>query len=137
LSSASDLQNIDHLSEICRAIAESQSAARINSCHIAEVYRLADGVEDYKSIFVGWDLFCSTDLTITSWADLDFYNMDFGAKLGKPEFLRLPFMGADGVGIVLPRRRSENEVLEVMIMLRSEDMEVLENCGIFDSRCDE
>ncbi|CAI7573230.1 unnamed protein product [Penicillium bialowiezense] len=127
LGASSDGESIKELAKVCQVIADSQSATRVSSKHIAEVYRLAERAEDYRSIFVGWDLFGSTDLTITSWADLDFYKMDFGAKLGKPEFLRMPYMEADGVGLILPRKRSANEVLEVMVMLRREDMGVFED----------
>ena len=125
LGSMNDQGSIGALAKICQAIAESQSTTRINSRHVAEVYHLANSVDDYKSIFVGWDLFGSTDLTITSWADLGFYDMNFGSKLGKPEFLRVPYMEADGVGLILPRKREDNEVIEVMVMLRRDDMDVL------------
>ncbi|PYH34004.1 uncharacterized protein BO87DRAFT_416188 [Aspergillus neoniger CBS 115656] len=74
-----------------------------------------------------WDLFGSRDFTITSWADLDLYNLDFGPLLGKPEFVKLPCIEADGVAIILPRRRTGSyEILEVMVMLRCDDMESLE-----------
>ncbi|KAJ5338812.1 transferase family-domain-containing protein [Penicillium brevicompactum] len=127
LGAANDGESMQHLAQVCQVVADSQSAERVNSQHIAEVYRLAECAEDYRSIFVGWDLFGSADLTITSWADMDFYKMNFGVKLGKPEFLRMPYMEADGVGLILPRRRSEKEVLEVMIMLRRDDMSVFED----------
>lgn len=91
------------LARICEAITESHSTAWINPRHIAEVYHLVDG---YKPIFVDRDPFGSTDFTITSWADLDFYGIDFGARLGRPEFVRIPYMEASGVGLVLPRKRS-------------------------------
>ncbi|KAJ8132512.1 hypothetical protein O1611_g1107 [Lasiodiplodia mahajangana] len=86
-------------------------------------------MEDYRTVFVGWDLFGSRDLTITSWADLGLYNASFGEGLGKPEFVRIPSSPADGVVIVLPRKRGEgatSEVVEVMVMLRTDDMTVLE-----------
>ncbi|KAI0531653.1 transferase family-domain-containing protein [Xylaria digitata] len=66
----------------CDVIAQSQSPAKINSRHIAEVYDLVGRVEDYRTVFVGWDLFSSRDLTITSWANLDLYDMTFGEGLG-------------------------------------------------------
>ncbi|KAE8413049.1 transferase family-domain-containing protein [Aspergillus pseudocaelatus] len=116
------------LAQLCECISESQSQSTINSRRIAEVYRLVDYMEDYRSLFVGWDLFGSRDLTITSWADLDLYGMDFGPMLGKPTFVRLPCMEADGVAIILPRQRAlSEEMLEIMVMLRRDDMESLEN----------
>ncbi|KAE8131254.1 transferase family-domain-containing protein [Aspergillus pseudotamarii] len=116
------------LAQLCECISESQSESTIGSRHIAEVYRLVDGMEDYRSLFAGWDLFGSRDLTITSWAALDLYGVDFGPMLGKPRFVRLPCMEADGVAIILPRRRAlSEEMLEIMVMLRRDDMGFLDN----------
>ena len=96
----------------------------INSHKIAEVYHLVDG---YKSIFVGYDLFSSTSLTNTSWADLDF-GIDFSARLGRLEVVRVPYIEANGVSLILPKRslHGGQEVLEVMIMLRRDDMDTLD-----------
>ena len=123
------------LSVVCDSISESQSPARIDTRHIAEVHSLVDGVDDYRSVFPGWDLFGSRDLTITSWADLDLYDMDFGVGIGKAEFVRLPYMEADGVCLILPRKGDRvmdatgrsGKVVDVMVMLRRDDMETLEN----------
>lgn len=124
-----DEASVRLLAEVCDQIAQSQSRSVINSRHIAEVYRLMDRMEEdcSKALFVGWDLFRSRGLTITSWADLDLYGMDFGDGIGKPKYVRLPSMEADGVAIVLPRRRAvPQEVLEIVIMLRNEHMGALE-----------
>ncbi|KAJ2984679.1 hypothetical protein NUW58_g5932 [Xylaria curta] len=115
-------------------IGQSQSHKKINTSHVAEVYSLVERKEDYRSIFVGWDLFSSRDLTITSWADLDFYGMEFGMELGRPEFTRIAGSTADGIGIVMPRKGESGgskEVVEIMIMLRSDDMGVLEEDTIW------
>ncbi|KAL1872323.1 hypothetical protein VTK73DRAFT_1554 [Phialemonium thermophilum] len=120
---------------VCNTISRSQSPSIINSRFVAEVYRLAQNVIDYRTIFVGWDLFGARDLTITSWADLGLYEMQFGPRLGKPEFVRVRHADADGVAIILPRKKSWsgasgtgafNEVVEVMLMLRTDDMDALE-----------
>ncbi|KAF2019490.1 hypothetical protein BU24DRAFT_365004 [Aaosphaeria arxii CBS 175.79] len=118
--------DMEQLAGICNTIARSQSPTRLNTRYIAEVYNLVGGLSDYRTLFPGWDLFNSRDLTITSWADLDLYATDFGATLGRPEFIRVPYVEADGVGIILPRKRTAREELEVLIMLRSEDMECLD-----------
>ncbi|KAE8378268.1 transferase family-domain-containing protein [Aspergillus bertholletiae] len=124
---ASDETPVRSLAKICEHIAQSQSRSVINSRYIAEVYHLIDRMEDCRSLFVGWDLFGSRDLTITNWADLGLYEMDFGDLLGRPKFVRLPYMEADGVALILPRQRSASqEVLEVMIMLRRDHMDALE-----------
>ncbi|GLA34476.1 hypothetical protein AnigIFM63309_007025 [Aspergillus niger] len=129
-----DEDPVRSLAKICDRISESQSPATIDSRFIAETYRLVDSMEDYRSLFAGWDLFCSRDFTITSWAGLDLYGVDFGPLLGKPEFVRLPCMEADGVAIVLPRRRNVcDERLEVMVMLRCDDMESLERDSMWQT----
>ncbi|KAJ8107799.1 hypothetical protein OPT61_g8613 [Boeremia exigua] len=124
--------NIRSLARICDIIAQSQSGARIDDRHIAEVCSLVDEVDDYRTLFPGWDLFNSRDLTITSWADLDLYALDFGIGLGKPEFVRMPYVEADGVGIIMPRRRVADEILEVVIMLRRDDMDFLELYNVWE-----
>ncbi|GLA52212.1 hypothetical protein AnigIFM63604_008847 [Aspergillus niger] len=129
-----DEDPVRSLAKICDRISESQSPATIDSRFIAETYRLVDSMEDYRSLFAGWDLFGSRDFTITSWAGLDLYGVDFGPLLGKPEFVRLPCMEVDGVAIVLPRRRNVcDERLEVMVMLRCDDMESLERDSMWQT----
>lgn len=142
LRTASLQESIHSLAEICNVITQSQSSNHIDSRYIAEVYSLADQMDDYKAIYPGWDLFNSRDLTITSWADLDLHETEFGPKLGRSEFIRLPCTEADGVAIILPRKRATAtegvscEVIEVMIMLRSNDMAILEQDNIWKIRID-
>ncbi|GLA84878.1 hypothetical protein AtubIFM56815_009099 [Aspergillus tubingensis] len=122
------------LAKICDCISDSQSSSTINSRHIAETYRLVESMEDYRSLHAGWDLFGSRDFTITSWADLDLYDLDFRPLLGKPEFVRLPYIEADSIAIILTHRRTgSDEILEVMVMLRSDDMESLEGDGMWQT----
>ncbi|KAH6890654.1 transferase family-domain-containing protein [Thelonectria olida] len=121
----------DKLAKVCNTIAISSAPSTVNSGYVAEVCELVSKAPDYRGIFVGWDLFQSRDLTITSWANLDFYGMDFGEGLGKPEFIRFPYTEADGVCIILPRRRAaagdaSDEMIEVVVMLRMDNMAILE-----------
>lgn len=133
LSSSSHI-NIKELVHVCEHVAKSQSVSVINTRHIGEVVQLMERVKDPRSLFVGWDLFGSRDLTITSWADMGLYDFDFGAGVGKPDFVRLPYMEADGVAIVLPRKRNaQAEVLEVVIMLRRDHMEALEKNAMWNA----
>ncbi|KAL3429319.1 hypothetical protein BDV09DRAFT_190220 [Aspergillus tetrazonus] len=69
-----------------------------------------------KANYRSWDLFGSRDVVITSWADQDYTQLTLGPRL-------------DGQRIVLPRRRekAEMEVLEVILMLRVDDMRALED----------
>ncbi|OJJ40141.1 hypothetical protein ASPWEDRAFT_178031 [Aspergillus wentii DTO 134E9] len=115
--------------EIYNAIAQFAASSRINARHIAEVYRLAD-CSDH--LHVGWDLFSSCNLTITSWADLGLYEMDFGGSLGRPTCIRVPYTEADGVGLILPAKNSDDTV-EVMVMLRRDDMNLLEKDRLWKS----
>jgi hypothetical protein len=121
---------------ICNIVSGSHSRTRINLRHIAEVYSLVERVDDYRQVFVGWDLFNSRDLTVTSWANLDLYGIDFGMGLGTPEFVRVPYSEADGVVIILPKRpvvsaQGSVDVLDVVVMLRKDDMDVLEQDGLW------
>ncbi|QMW26585.1 hypothetical protein G4B84_001830 [Aspergillus flavus NRRL3357] len=93
------------LFKICARISESQSHSKINSRHIAELYRLVN-----------------SELISTC------IQMDFGPMLGRPKFFSFPCMEADEVAIILPRQRcSSEEKLEIMVMLRRDDLESLEN----------
>lgn len=118
----------DGLADIAAAIFDAQSTRLINRRSIAELCSLVSRVDDYRGIFPGWDLFSSRDFTVTSWNGLDLYQLDFGTGLGKPQHVRPPYVEADGVGFVLPRRSSSggkaagDEAIEVMIMLRRDDM---------------
>lgn len=120
---------------VCSAITTSSAPTKVDSDYVAEVYELVNKAKDYRGIFVGWDLFQSRDLTITSWANLDFYAMDFGDGLGRPEFLRFPYTEADGVCIILPRRRAStegvSEIIEVVVMLRKDNMAILEKDNVW------
>ncbi|KAI2472280.1 transferase family-domain-containing protein [Annulohypoxylon bovei var. microspora] len=139
LTSSEPAAFVSSFAKICDGLLHSQSPAHINARSIAEVCSLVTRVEDYKTIFVGWDLFQSRDLTITSWAGLDLYEIEFGKALRKPEFVRIPGSEADGVGILLPRKRNlaatdtPDEVIEAMIMLWKDDMGALEQDHIWKS----
>lgn len=118
----SDETPVSELARICEEITQSYSESVINPHHIAETCHPLEKLEDYRSVFVGWDLFGSRDLTITSWADLELYDMNFEELLGYPQFIRMPYIEADGVVVVLPRKKAiagPEDKLEVIIMLRT------------------
>ncbi|KAI1383449.1 transferase family-domain-containing protein [Hypoxylon trugodes] len=125
------------LADICRAVAQAQSPERINGTHIREVHHLAHEINDHRTIFPGWELFGSRDLFITSWADLNFYEFEFGSGLGKPEFVRIPYAQADGNVIILPRKRNvdgpvSSQVIEAVIMLQRQDLDVLKEDSLWE-----
>lgn len=124
--------------EVCSAIAQSYGPDKINRQHVANVFELGRQARDCSTVFPGWDLFNHKDLTITSWADLDLYQMGWGSELGQPEFVRFPSSAADGVCIILPRRRVESaspyrNLIEIMIMLKTEHMEALKADKLWQS----
>lgn len=124
--------------EVCNAITQSYSPGKINRQHIANVFELGRQVRDCSTIFPGWDLFNHRDLTITSWADLDLYQMGWGAELGQPEFVRFPSSAADGVCIILPGKSIEDasphhKSIEIVIMLKTEHMEALKADDMWQS----
>ncbi|KAJ6129620.1 hypothetical protein N7512_002400 [Penicillium capsulatum] len=136
LLTASDEAPVQSFAEACEVISESQSPSTINLRHLAEVYDLADRTRGYQSLFPGWDLFQSRDLKITNWADLDRYGIDVGDILGKPCSVRLPVMEVEGVALILSRQRGvSQEVFEVVMMLRKDHMDALENDHMWQTLC--
>ncbi|KAM0230806.1 hypothetical protein ACHAP5_011278 [Fusarium lateritium] len=124
--------------EVCNAIAQSIAPAKINTQHIANVLQLGAQDGECSTIYPGWDLFNHKDVTITSWADLDLYQMSWGSELGQPEFVRFPFSPADGVCIILPRRKVDSashsqDLVEVVIMLKAEHLEALKMDSLWQS----
>ncbi|KAJ4314008.1 hypothetical protein N0V84_009115 [Fusarium piperis] len=57
LNTSSAAKFTQNLAKVCDAVVESQSPNKISSRHIAEIYTLAEKVENYQMIFPGWDLF--------------------------------------------------------------------------------
>lgn len=112
---------IETLKPVVDAI--SASINRIDYQFISEVISLADLAPNIQALRPGWDFLNGPDLTITSWANLDTYSVDFGPQLGSPDFVRVPYAEVDGLNIVLPRRRaSKAEIIEVVVMLRQDDI---------------
>lgn len=115
----------DRLTSVVQAI--SASIARVDRQFISEVITVAEQAPSIASLQPGWDFYNGPDLTITSWANLDTYSVDFGPQLGLPDFVRVPYAEVDGLNIVLPRRRTSiPEMIEVVVMLRQDDMTELE-----------
>lgn len=127
---SSSVNSTKALAHICDAIAASHSADMIGPRHIAEVCSLVSRLDNFAALFPGWSVYNGPDIAVTSWANLGIYDLSFGDVLGNPEFVRVPYAEADSLAIVLPRKRvgSEGkveEVIEVVVMLRSEDLEAL------------
>jgi hypothetical protein len=66
----------------------------------------------------------STDIMLSSWAKFNFYNLDFGLGLGKPETVRRPqFVPMESLIYLMPKR-IDGEI-SVAVCLRDEDLERL------------
>ncbi|TQV92773.1 Chloramphenicol acetyltransferase-like domain-containing protein [Cordyceps javanica] len=122
-----------HLAGVVSAVAAALAPDRVDEAHVREVCELVRGVGDHRRIFPGWQLFGARDVFVTSWADLDFYELAFGEGLGRPRFVRIPYVQADGNIIILPRRRGDgaDEVLELVVMSRRDDLEILKADAIW------
>ncbi|ERF75303.1 hypothetical protein EPUS_00095 [Endocarpon pusillum Z07020] len=113
--------------EVFEAVAASTSSDRISSRHVGEVVGIVDQLEDIRSLFPGWNFYHGPDLSITSWANLNTYEADFGEYLGRPGLVRVSYAEFDGLCIILPRRRTQHsgggqDVIEVIIRLQADDL---------------
>jgi hypothetical protein len=111
----------------------SKAVARISPSHVSEVIQLVEDLPDVTKIAPGWNSRNGPDLTLTSWANMGVYECNFGDSLGQPEFVRIPYAEFDGLVIVLPRRRSEEEKIEAVVMLCEEDMAAIESDDVWKS----
>lgn len=85
-----------------------------------------DSIQD-MDVGPGWLSPHRLNFMSSSWAGLPLYDCDFGTGLGTPVFVRYPYAEYnDGNAVVLPRKRgTEDEAIEVYIMLALEDLEPL------------
>jgi len=121
---------------ICTVIdAIAAAVNRIDNRHIGEVLALVDKLPDMEDMLPGWNSFHSVDFAMTSWANQNFYEMDFGDMIGgKPLFVRVPHVQFDGLAITLPRRRNgSSERIEVVIFLNAKDLEALKADSVWNS----
>jgi trichothecene 3-O-acetyltransferase len=109
------------------------AAGRITAAHVGEVLQLVAQAPDVADLAPGWNGFHGLDLGFTSWANQDFYRFDFGEGIGVPRFVRVPFAQFDGLAIVLPRRRDEDEIIEVVCFLNGDDIKALEQDDVWKS----
>ena len=79
---------------------------------------------DKSIVSFGATLDLSVDIMISSWAQLDCYELDFNLGLGKPECVRRPQFTPFESLIYLMPRTLDGEIA-VAICLRDEDMERL------------
>lgn len=110
------------------------SYTNLSSQLASRMYSLASNMPDVRAFRKARAPFNGTDLVVTSWMNFAFYP-DFGPGVGAPAYVRLPDVGADADGllVVLPRKRGEGgEVnIEIMVALREDDMREFEGDEVF------
>ncbi|KAI9154749.1 Trichothecene 8-O-acetyltransferase [Paramyrothecium foliicola] len=135
--SASEVNYQRQLAWICSNIDKMQSSEEIDRRRFAEVYSLCQRIGGNNLISAGEVSLEPNDILITSYANTDFYDLDFGPRLGKIDFFRPYDFAMDSVLYILPRERTykgrdaADEVIEIFAMLRQDDMEVLERDPIW------
>jgi hypothetical protein len=124
--------NISKLLPVTSAI--SAAISRVSPSHISEVIRLVQECPDTKKISQGWSSRNGPDLTLTSWANMELYECDFGEFIGQPQYVRVPYAEFDGLVIILPRQRKGGEgVIEAVVMLGENDMVTIEQDNVWQS----
>ena len=121
------------LPHVASAITASHSS--ISSQRASGMYSLAANMPDVRAFRRARAPFNGNDLIVTSWMNFPFYP-DFGPDIGVPADVRLPDVGedADGLLVVLPRRRvgGRDGEIDIMVALREDDMEELQRDDLFN-----
>ncbi|KAL9048703.1 MAG: hypothetical protein Q9162_007586 [Coniocarpon cinnabarinum] len=79
---------------------------------------------DKNAVKMGTPTNASTDVTLSSWAQMPIHELDFGPGLGKPEAVRRPrFEAFEGLVYFLPKT-ADGEVA-ILLCLRDEDLQHL------------
>lgn len=127
----------DALGELAGVVeAVSAAAARNTRSYIMDVVSRAQQASSAAQVALDWQISHDLDLTLTSWANQGFYEFDFGRGLGRPSFVRVPYMAADGLVIILPRRRGgSQERIEALVGLNVDDLQALESDEAWNSWC--
>jgi trichothecene 3-O-acetyltransferase len=115
----------------------------IDTRHIHSANTLILSQKDIKSLTYGFRNFLGPDFGVTSWEAMGAYNHDWGCGIGKAEWVRtIPSgQGFDGLAIVYPARFAggadpTKRELEVMLGLKTEDMQRLEADDVWNRYCD-
>jgi hypothetical protein len=117
------------------ALSIRKAIVAVNNQHIRSAVSLIDSLPNIKALQYGFNSFLGPDIAVTSWEGMGVYGQNWGLGLGTPGWARTVTSGSgfDGLGIVMPRRPGGG--LEVMLGLRSEDMERLERDAIWREYC--
>ncbi|KAJ0415835.1 transferase family-domain-containing protein [Aspergillus carlsbadensis] len=109
------------LAETASLIHRNVQTLKTNGSLQTDATRLAASIPDVRRLAIAFYDSFGDNLVTTSWAGLPFYGVDFGAGLGKPEFVRPPRGQFGGVCTFLPRRATGG--VEVLLNLREGEME--------------
>ncbi|GIC91345.1 uncharacterized protein Aud_007788 [Aspergillus udagawae] len=63
---------------------------------------------------------------VSNWRDMNFYNADFGSKMGRPQQVRNPDSATDGVVFIMPKRPNSESPWEVQVSFNDEVLQRLE-----------
>lgn len=96
---------------------------------IQDVIALITSLANVTDLQPGFNSFLGPDLAITSWRDMGLIGLDWGAKIGKIEAVRLPKAGFDGLCIILPKLADGG--LEILVGLENGAMERLTRDEVF------
>ncbi|PGH14257.1 hypothetical protein AJ80_05997 [Polytolypa hystricis UAMH7299] len=123
-SSATDSTpaGIAHLAQRIR-----HSIKAVNNSYVSETVSFAASSPDLGKVDVRADRrHGGADLIITSHRDFPWYELDFGELLGRPRWFRKPWSKDEGVVVILPQDKSdEDKGVEVLVLLAREDMDRL------------
>lgn len=116
-----DLTKGQHISDITTLL--RKSVQTIDSHHLRSFASMLRSEPDKRKISYALPS-PDDDVMISSWASLPIYTSDFGARLGKPEFVRRPNFGSfDGLVYIMPKNLEGD--LDLAICLKEDDTERL------------
>ncbi|KAL9128892.1 MAG: hypothetical protein Q9217_002514 [Psora testacea] len=113
------------------ALAIRKSITSVDDPYIHKLIHIIDNLHDATLISPAFKSFLGKDLAITSWAELDLYDIEWGMDIGggKMDSVRIPKAAFDGFCIVLPRM--SDGATEVIVGLKIEDMDRLKQDPVF------
>lgn len=101
----------------------------LDNDHIQDVIALVTSLSNVTELKPDLKRMLGRDLAITSWREMGLIGLDWGARIGKVEAVRLPKGGFDGLCIILPELAEGG--LEVLVGLENGAMERLKEDETF------
>ena len=112
------------------ALSIRRAVISIDNDRIQRTISFIEKLPDVSLVVPGFKNFLGPDLAITSWADLEVCDLDWGEALGgRAVNFRIPKAQFDGLCIILPQKADGG--LEVVVGLRTMEMERLKADDVF------